>query len=87
MLRAYLPLVANTINYGASSRGFFSHPTPYTSHKIKGITGTMPGFYIAGDPTNITELTGAFTITLWLNRQTPNSSYETYWGATTTGYG
>jgi hypothetical protein len=47
----------------------------------------MPGFYIAGDPTNITELTGAFTITLWLNRQTPNSSYETYWGATTTGYG
>lgn len=47
----------------------------------------MPGFHIEGDPTNITELTGAFTITLWLNRQTPNSSYETYWGATTTGYG
>ena len=57
------------------------------SYKIKGITGTMPGSYIEGDPANITELTGAFTITLWLNRQIPNSSYETYWGATTTGYG
>lgn len=87
MLRAYLPLVADTVNYGASPWEFSSYPTPYTSHKIKGITGTTPGYYIEGDPTNIRELTGAFTITLWLNRQIPNSSYETYWGATTTGYG